>query len=327
MNQEKTFKVPILIIAWKRPKQTKELIKKIKEINADNLYIACDGARNKNYDDYYKVKKTKELLLKSFDDINKKKYLFSKYNQGCKVGVSNAINWLFENEKEGIILEDDCIPHLDFFRFCKEMLEKYREDKRIWSITGHNQQNNIKRGNGTYYFSKYPRSWGWATWKRSWVKYDRDIKDWPIIRSKGILKNQFTNNYEFKFWEKILDNIYHHNLPNTWDYQWTLYSFLNSGLTIVPNKNLIKNIGFDEDATHTFDGYTNTFPEIEQENKAGIFPTIHPDYFLPNKEADKIIDCLEYSGGKFYSKSLMLKKLKNLKVKLFRFKRKIINIK
>ena len=105
-------------------------------------------------------------------------------------------------------MEDDCIPHLDFFRFCQEMLEKYREDKRIWSITGHNQQNNIKSGNGTYYFSKYPRSWGWATWKRSWVKYDRDLKDWPIIKSKGILKNQFRNKYEFKFWEKILDNIY-----------------------------------------------------------------------------------------------------------------------
>ena len=118
--------------------------------------------------------------------LNSKKYLFSKNNQGCKLGVSNAINWFFEHEREGIILEDDCIPHLDFFIFCQEMLETYRNDERIWSITGHNQQNNIQRGNGTYYFSKYPRSWGWATWKRSWEKYDRDITDWPNIKSKKV---------------------------------------------------------------------------------------------------------------------------------------------
>ena len=197
-------------------------------------------------------------------------------------------------------MEDDCIPNIEFFRFCQEMLDTYREDERIWSITGHNQQNNIQRGDGTYYFSKYPRSWGWATWKRSWLKYDRDLKDWPNIKSKGILKNQFKNNYEFKFWEKILDNIYKYNLPNTWDYQWTLYSFLNSGLTIVPNKNLIKNIGFDEDATHTFEGEANSFAEIEKENKPSIFPTIHPNYFVPNKDADKVIDNLSIQEEIFF---------------------------
>ena len=321
MNKENKFKTPILIIAWKRPKQTKELIKKVKEINPYKLYIACDGPKNENPIEDNKVSETRELLLKSFEEVSLKKYLLSEINQGCKVGVSNAINWLFEHETEGIILEDDCIPHLDFFNFCQEMLKTFRNDKRVWSITGHNQQNNIKRGNGTYYFSKYPRSWGWATWKRSWSNYDRDISDWPSIKAKGLLKKKFKNKSELNFWEKTLDNIYYHNSPNTWDYQWTLYSFLNSGLTIVPNRNLINNIGFDEDATHTFNGGANTTIKIKEENSNEIFPTIHPNEFKINKKADELVDILEYSGGENLSKSLIFRKLKNLRIKILRLKK------
>ena len=318
MNQKNKFKTPILIIAWKRPQKTRELIGKIKQINPDILYIACDGPKNENIIEDNKVKETMDILLKSFEEVNSKKYLFSKYNQGCKIGVSNAINWFFENESEGIILEDDCIPHLDFFSFCQEMLEIYRNDERIWSITGHNQQNNVQRGSGTYYFSKYPRSWGWATWKRCWVKYDRDITDWPKIKSKGVLKNKLKTKREINFWVNILDNIYHHNSPNTWDYQWTLSSFLNSGLTIVPNKNLIQNIGFDEDSTHTFGRDLNTFKGKEKENCLSIFPIIHPDYFVVEKKADEIVDILEYSGGNKLSKMFIIKKIKNMKIKLLK---------
>tara|TARA_A100001388_G_scaffold236666_1_gene190691 strand:- start:208 stop:1191 length:984 start_codon:yes stop_codon:yes gene_type:complete len=325
MKKESEFKTPILIIAWKRPTKTKELINKIKEIKPNNLYIACDGPKNENTDENHKVMETRELLLKGFEDVKSKKYLFSKDNQGCKIAVSNAISWFFENEKEGIILEDDCIPHLDFFFFCEEMLETYRNDKRVWSITGHNQQNNIKRGTGTYYFSKYPRSWGWATWARSWSKYDKDIKDWPKIKSEGILQSQLEKRSEIEYWEKILDSIYYHNSPNTWDYQWTLYSLLNSGLTIVPNKNLIKNIGFGKDATHTFEGEADTFIENNKDSDNGIFPTVHPDYFLINKRADEIVDILEYSGGNKFSKTFLYKKLKNLKIKIFKLLKTFIN--
>ena len=323
MNQENKFKTPILIIAWKRPRQTRELIKRIKKINPSILYVACDGPKNKDIIEDNKVKDTKRILLESFEEINSKKYLFSKINQGCKLGVSNAINWFFEHEKEGIILEDDCIPNLEFFSFCQEMLETYRNDERIWSITGHNQQNNIQRGSGTYYFSKYPRSWGWATWKRCWVKYDRDITDWPNIKSKGILKNKLKNKREINFWENILDNIYHRNSPNTWDYQWSLSAFLNDGFTIVPNKNLIKNIGFDEDSTHTFGSDLNFFIEKKHKKRKSIFPTIHPDYFVTNKKADEIVDIFEYSGGNKISKIFIIKKVKNIKIKLKKLIKKL----
>ncbi len=327
MKKNNNFNTPILIIAWRRPKQTQELINKVKLINPKNLYIACDGPRQDNEEDKKKVKHTREILLKSFEKETSKKYLFSDNNQGCKVGVTNAINWMFKYEKEGIILEDDCIPHLDFFIFCQEMLETYKNDYRIWSITGHNQQRNIQVGNGTYYFSKFPRSWGWATWKRSWEKYDRDITDWPQIKTKGILKNKLISRRELKFWEKILDKIYYYNSPNTWDYQWSLSAFLNSGLTIVPNKNLIQNIGFDEDATHTFLGKADNIIDIDKENSNRIFPTKHPDYFVINKKADDLVDILEYSGGNRFSKVYIFKKIKNLKLKVFKFIETFLNLK
>ncbi len=327
MNKKNKFKTPILIIAWKRPKQTQELINKVKLINPENLYIACDGPRKDNEEDNTKVKDTREIILKSFKKVTSKKYLFSNNNQGCKIGVTNAINWFFENESEGIILEDDCIPHLDFFSFCQEMLEKYRNDERIWSITGHNQQNNFQRGSGTYYFSKYPRSWGWATWKRCWVKYDRDINDWPNIKSKGVLKNKLVSRRELRFWEKILDKIYYYNSPNTWDYQWSLSAFLNSGLTIVPNRNLIQNVGFDEDATHTLLGEADTLIEIDIEKCNSIFPTKHPDYFVINKKADDLVDTLEYSGGNKFSKIYIFKKIKNFKLRFFKLLENFLNLK
>ncbi len=327
MNKKNKFKTPILIIAWKRPKQTKELINKVKLIKPENLYIACDGPRKDNQEDNKKVKDTREILLKSFEKVPSKKYLFSDNNQGCKIGVTNAINWFFENESEGIILEDDCIPHLDFFIFCQEMLETYKNDQRIWSITGHNQQRNSQIGNGTYYFSKFPRSWGWAAWKRSWEKYDRDTIDWPQIKSKGILKDKLLSRRELRFWVKILDNIYYNNSPNTWDYQWSLSAFLNSGLTIVPNKNLIHNIGFDEDATHTLLGETETLIDIDIKNCNSIFPTIHPDYFVINEKADNLIDTLEYSGGNRFSKIYIFKKIKNFKLRFFKFLDNFVKLK
>ena len=121
-----------------------------------------------------------------------------------------------------------------------------------------------------------------------------------------------------------MDSIYYHNSPNTWDYQWTLSSFLNSGLTIVPNKNLIKNIGFDEEATHTFEGEANTFIETDKKHSNDIFPTIHPIYFVVNQKADEIVDILEYSGGNKFSKNFLNKKLKNIRIKISKFLKNFI---
>tara|TARA_B100001248_G_C27332324_1_gene432078 strand:+ start:142 stop:1125 length:984 start_codon:yes stop_codon:yes gene_type:complete len=295
MNK-KNYCIPILLIAWRRPEKTLRIIEKIKEINALKVYIACDGFDKKDNRYESNIINTRKILKEKIDWDCEKKYLFSKYNQGCKYAVSNAINWFFENEKEGIILEDDCLPHIDFFIFCEELLKKYRTDDRIWSITGQNIQKGKFFGENSYYFSKYSHCWGWATWKRCWEKYDSEIKNWPEFKEAKMIENLFASKREINYWKRIFDNIYFHSKPDTWDYQWTYACLVNSGLTIIPNKNLIENIGFDEEATHTkeevFDSRLDNFKRFS----SGLIPIKHPKNIIKSQKADRFTEIICYSG-------------------------------
>ncbi len=317
MNK-KNYCVPILIIAWRRPEKTLRIIEKIKEINASKVYIACDGFDKKNNRYESNIIATRKILKEKIDWNCEKKYLFSNYNQGCKYGVSSAINWFFKNENEGIILEDDCLPHLDFFIFCEELLEKYRTDERIWSITGQNIQLGKTFGENSYYFSKYSHCWGWATWKRCWEKYDSEIKSWPKIKDAKIIEDLFTSKREINYWKRIFDNIYYHSEPDTWDYQWTYICLVNSGLTIIPNKNLIENIGFDDEATHTKEEVFDSRLENFKRFSSGLLPIKHPNNIIKSKKADRFTEIICYSGAnplnpkelKFFIRKI-IKKLKN----------------
>ena len=301
MNLQKKFETPILLIVWKRPEKTLRIIKEIQKIKPNDFYIACDGYPENNILLEQKVQKTRKVILENINWNCNIKKLFAENNQGCKEGVSNAISWFFENVNEGIILEDDCLPHQDFFYFCSELLHKYRNDDRIWSITGNNKHNLNIEGK-SYFFSKYSNSWGWATWKRCWNKYDKDIKNWPIEKSKGIINQIFEDKNEQRFWKQTLDNIYYHMKPNTWDYQWNYTCFIYSGLTIIPSHNLINNIGFDLEATHT--KFEKPIKELESYERysSGVFPLKHPDYIHDMKNIDKYTDAICYSGGKIFSK-------------------------
>ena len=156
----------LLLILWRRPSETKKLIKAIKKIKPNNLYIACDGPIKKDFHCSQNVKEVKRLIETeiNWDCSIKKRY--SLENKGCKIGCTDAISWFFSHEEEGIILEDDCIPNNEFFIFCSKLLKKYRFDNRIWQISGNGYQQGIIRGEASYFFSKYPQMWGWATWRR-----------------------------------------------------------------------------------------------------------------------------------------------------------------
>jgi len=290
------FKTPILLISWQRPDKTLMVLKKIQQVKPLKIYLACDGVNLKDKGNRKKVEKTREILNNFINWECEIKKLYSDKNLGCKKGVSKAISWFFSNEEEGIILEDDCIPHVDFFHFSSLLLEKYRNDTRIWSISAHNQQEGIKNGIGSYYFSRYSHCWGWATWRRCWKEYDNDIKKWPEIKKNKILSNVFDNKRQYKYWEKIFDNIYYKSEPNTWDYQWSYICFLNSGLTIIPNINLINNIGFDNEATHTVKGQPKTNNLELKMKKSGIFPLSHPPQIIRSKSADFRVELITYSG-------------------------------
>lgn len=275
------FTTPILLIAWRRPTTTQQVINALRIVAPFNLYIACDGPGCDSPGEAKKVALTRQLIAQEIDWPCNIKRLYSDTNQGCRNGVSRAITWFFNEVEEGIILEDDCVPHRDFFTYCATLLEKYRNDNRIWCISGCNFQDGIWRGDGSYYFSRYNHCWGWASWRRCWKHYDSDIKMWPILSNSGLMKTIFENQAEQIFWRNIFAKLFYESKPDTWDYQWALICYINGGLTALPNQNLISNIGFGIDATHT------TETSKASRNTGSLGEIQHPTFILRDTDADR----------------------------------------
>jgi hypothetical protein len=206
---------------------------------------------------------------------------YKKKNQGCKVGVSSGISWFFENVEEGIILEDDCLPNSTFFTFCEAMLKKYKNDKRIMHIGGTNFQEGRERGDGSYYFSKYVHVWGWATWRRAWSLYDVRIESFPTYLSHKYHEQLFSKK-EYDYWNKYFQKVYNNEL-DTWDYQWFYTNLINNGLSIIPNKNLVSDLGFGEMATHT----TQNIHPMANMEMLEMNIISDPTFMIRNDAADK----------------------------------------
>ena len=189
--------------------------------------------------------------MKNIDWECEVKTLFRDENIGCKYAVSGAINWFFENEDQGIILEDDCLPSQSFFWYCEELLNKYKYDESVYLVSGDARGSESFKMNEDYAFCKYPMIWGWASWARVWKKYDSEIQDWPILKS-SLIDSVSSNKRTQSFWYDIFEKMYHKKI-DTWDYQFTYLLLKNKARCIVPRLNLISNIGFGFDATHTID--------------------------------------------------------------------------
>lgn len=275
---------PILLLVFNRPDLTKKVFESISAAKPERLYIAADGARNE--EEKIKCIAVRDIVANVTWDCEVKT-LFREENLGCKYAVSGAIDWFFENEPEGIILEDDCLPSQSFFGFCSTLLEHYRGDNRIGHIGGSNFQDGIKRGEGTYYFSRLTHVWGWAGWRRVWKNYDVEMKSFADFKESD-LENSSTHSLHKATWYRNLENTYKGQI-NTWDYQYAYSNLINNCLSIMPNQNLIKNIGFGEDATHTFGDHH--FANLET---GSIEEIKHPTFFMPNVEADIYTQNIEH---------------------------------
>jgi hypothetical protein len=204
---------------------------------------------------------------------------------GCRKRVSSGLNWVFDNVEEAIILEEDCFPHPTFFPFCENLLEKYKDDSRIFSISGQNLLFGQKRTKYSYYFSRHTYIWGWATWKRAWQHYDLNMKLWPEIQKDDFLRDMLVNSQAVKHWTKDFQQLYDKRI-DTWDYQWMFASWVNNALNIHPNSNLISNIGFGVESTHT-SRKRSKYAEIPTELIA--FPLVHPPYMICDRRADNYV--------------------------------------
>ncbi len=276
-----SLKTAVLFIIFNRPDTTKQVFDAIRQAGPLKLFIAADGPRKDRPGEAEKCADARDIAT-AVDWECAVETLFQNDNLGCKIAVSNAITWFFENVKEGIILEDDCLPTPTFFRFCQELLYCYRHDQRIGMISGDNFQSGNYRNDDSYYFSKYVHIWGWASWRDRWDRsYDVNMTKWPRIRDEGWLADMVGDPSEAGYWQTIFERV-HRDEINTWDYQWIFANWLEGWLSITPTVNLVSNIGFGENATHT--KLRSAFSGMKTDEIS--FPLKHPLFMVRNATAD-----------------------------------------
>jgi hypothetical protein len=277
-------KSAVLFIIFNRTDTTLQVLAKIREAKPSRLYLTADGPRTTKAGEDLKCAEAKAAVLAGIDWDCEIKTLFRKINVGPKVAISSAIDWFFEQETEGIILEHDCLPANSFFMFCDTLLEKYRFDTRVWLISGSNLVRGKKWGEATYYFSQLTNGWGFATWKRSWKDYDVNLTNYTEEEVEQELKKAFDDPLIIYCWLQIFKDTKSGKI-DTWDYQAGFAHLFGNCVNIVPNNNLVSNIGFGEGAENTVNE-NSMFAGIPLEE---ISEVTHPKFMLPEKEADRLV--------------------------------------
>ena len=241
------LKTPVALFVYKRPDLTREVFSVIASVKPRKLFLIADGPKHPSEEENCRDVRA---VIQRIDWPCDVRQSMAGENLGCRQRLATGLNWVFSHVKEAIILEDDCLPDPSFFRFCEILLQRYRDDDRVMEIAGSNWQLGRSRTEFSYYFSKHSHTWGWASWKRAWRHYDEKLTAWPLIRGTDEWSSLWHDTREKKYWEQILDRVYTGDI-DTWDYQWQFAMWRHQGFSAVPNVNLVSNIGFGGDATHT----------------------------------------------------------------------------
>lgn len=301
---DRQLKTPVAFIIFKRPEETTRVFAEIRKVKPPKLLVVADGPRaDKPGED--KLCAAARAVIDRVDWECEVLHNYAESNLGCRDRVSSGLNWVFEQVEEAIIIEDDCLPHNSFFYFAQELLERYRHDERIMSISGQNVQFGKQRTDYSYYFSRYTHCWSWASWRRAWQHYDLDMKLWPEIRDGNFLMDVLGDAHAAKSWTKTCQLCYEKNL-DTWDYQWTFASFIQNGLNILANVNLAANIGHGAGGTHT-DDPSSPYNNMPVEPIA--FPLKHPPFVIRDAQADRFTQSSLYD----YNPKLVKKVHRKLK--------------
>lgn len=300
---EQISTAPVLLIAFNRPEETRRVLKEIGKAAPCRFFAAVDGPREGHPEDSKKCADVLETIQSGISWKCNVEYLVRKNNLGCRNAASSAISWFFENVEEGIILEDDCLPVPQFFPFCTSLLSRYREEPRVAQIGGFNCQFGRMRGTASYYFSKYFHCWGWASWRRAWDGFDLDMKDYGIFLKERGLQKLFSRRSLRDFWKDNFDEVAYRG-GSTWDYQWVYHNFRKNRLAVVPNWNMIENIGFGDRATHTEARDPRMPPAVRD------FPMEieHPAFILPCPAADDYTYRHHLRLGRFHDVKQLLKR-------------------
>lgn len=277
-----SFSTPILFLVFNRPDTTNRVFDELRKLKPLHLYVAADGPRAHVSTDKIKCDQVRQIV-ESVDWPCEIRTLFRDHNLGCKMAVSSAITWFFDQVEEGIILEDDCLPSQGFFHYCAELLRLYRYDSRVMQISGTNLLGEFHQSTDSYFFSNYGPIWGWATWRRFWKLYDVNIKTWEKVKSLGLYYSIAQSQREAELRYKLFEKLYNNQI-DTWDFQVVYARMLNNGLAIIPATNLITNIGFGPDATHT----TGVDVRANMNSFEMDFPMQHPFFVIQNFHFDRL---------------------------------------
>lgn len=239
---------PVLFVVFRRPDQTARVFERIAAARPSRLFVAADGPRHA-----HEAAACDEVrrIVSNVTWPCEVQTSFSPINLGCQERVRSALDWFFEACESGIVLEDDCLPAPDFFRFCERLLDRYRDDERIVHISGETYRRH-RASPDSYYFSKYALIWGWATWRRAWRLYDLRMPTWPAFSRASPSLALYDSADERAYWTATFEQMYRGGIA-TWDYPW-MYACLANGLAIHPAVNLVRNIGTADGATHMTDG-------------------------------------------------------------------------
>jgi hypothetical protein len=294
----RAFATPILLIIFNRPENTNKVFAEIRKIRPAKLFISADGSREGKSGEKELCEVAREIV-EVIDwpcEVSKK---YSETNMGCDPHIESAVTWFFEHVDRGIVLEDDCVPKESFFSFCDILLEKYAPDPRVMHINGSNFQFGKKRGDGSYYFSEYPHSWGWATWRRAWAYYDSKMESFPTFEHSNKIDRTLSTPQQRIYWLKFFRYLHRGKYP-FWDSRWAFAIWSSGGACITPNVNMISNVGYGAGASHTF---LKDKLNQKSEEMAGLS---HPSSVIVDTKAD------EYTYSVYYYRSFIQKVIYHL---------------
>ncbi len=244
------LQVPVCFCIFNRPDTTAAVFSRIRQAKPPRLLVVADGPRTDRPGEADLVEHARRIAT-AVDWDCQVETCFSGSNLGCARRMSSGLNWAFERSEQLIILEDDCVPDPTFFGYCQQLLRRFADDRQVMMISG---DNFCRRDewSSSYYFSRWAHIWGWASWRRAWNHYDLAITDWPRIRASRALPDCLEDPHQVRYWNNVLDAVYAGEI-DTWDYSWQYALFRAGGLAILPNQNLVSNIGHDARGTHTRD--------------------------------------------------------------------------
>jgi hypothetical protein len=281
---------PVALILFNRPDTTQRVFEAIRAARPSRLLLIADGPRADRAGEA-ELCRAARAVVEAVDWPCRVERNFSDVNLGCGRRVSSGLDWVFGQVEEAIVLEDDCLPDPSFFPYCEELLGRYREDERVTFITGTSFRSVPMRTDDSYYFSRFPMVWGWASWRRAWRHYDFTLKAWPALKAGRWLDDLLDGPAAVRFWSRLFDRVRAGKI-DTWDHQMVCSLWMQSGLTVVPRTNLVANIGFGPDATHTPDDDPAALRAVGSVE----LPLRHPDFVLRDAVADREQERTQYSG-------------------------------